>query len=33
MKGTLDVRNEQEGAIFTIKLEKGFKETLGGSSL
>ena len=33
MKGKLDVRNEKEGAIFTVELEKGFKETLGGSSL
>lgn len=33
MKGTLDVRNENEGAIFTIALEREFKEVLGGSPL
>ena len=33
MKGKLDVRNENGGAIFTIEVEREFKETLGGSSL
>ena len=33
MKGKLEVRNENGGAIFTIELEKGFKEALGGSPL
>lgn len=33
MRGKLDVRNENEGAIFTIELERGFKEVLGGSPL
>lgn len=33
MRGKLEVRNEKEGAIFTIELEKGFKEALGGSPL
>lgn len=33
MRGKLDVKNEKEGAIFTIELEKGFKEVLGGSPL
>ena len=33
MKGKLEVKNENGGAIFTIELEKGFKEALGGSPL
>ncbi len=33
MKGKLDVRNENGGAIFTIELEKENKEALGGSLL
>jgi signal transduction histidine kinase len=33
MKGTLEVRNENEGAIFTIEVEREFKEVLGGSPL
>lgn len=33
MRGKLEARNENGGAIFTIELEKGFKEALGGSPL
>ena len=33
MKGKLEARNDAEGAIFTIEVEKGFKEALGGSPL
>lgn len=33
MKGKLEARNENGGAIFTIEIEKGFKEALGGSPL
>ena len=31
--GKLEAKNENGGAIFTIELEKGFKEALGGSPL
>jgi signal transduction histidine kinase len=33
MRGKLEARNENGGAIFTIELEKGFKEALGGLPL
>jgi C4-dicarboxylate-specific signal transduction histidine kinase len=33
MRGKLEAKNENGGAIFTIELEKGFKEALGGSPL
>ncbi|WP_442764430.1 sensor histidine kinase [Sulfurospirillum cavolei] len=33
MRGKLSARNEKEGAIFTIEIEREFKEALGGTPL
>ncbi|ACZ11486.1 sensor histidine kinase [Sulfurospirillum deleyianum] len=33
MKGRLEARNEKDGAVFIVEVEKGFKEALGGTPL